>query len=211
MKPEIRHPKTAMRFLLTSALAALALAGATPSQAYPEFQQFIVKHSRRPVNCAFCHANADGPEGTAPGQIGHLTSAEQAELVRARTTFEPGSKLNSPILNGFGNHIINSLGKRKFLEYRLAPAQLADALPKDSDLDGDGIPDAKEYLAGTHPLLSSDGDPWLLFRANFQRNFPQICLTLAATVAGLWGLGHLLRGFAATTRLKDEEAEESVH
>jgi len=211
MKSEIRNPKFALGSRLLFALAVFALAGTTPLHAYPEFQQFIVKHSGRPVNCAFCHANADGPEGAGPGQIGHLTAAEQAELVRARTMFEPGAKLNSPILNAFGNHLINTLGKRKFLELRLAPAQLAEALPKDSDLDGDGIPDAKEFLAGTHPLIASDGDPWLLFRANFQRSFPQIALTLAATVAGLWGLGHLLHGFAAATRSKDDEAEESAH
>ena len=196
------------RHHLFLALVLLATSGTIQLPAHPEFQQFIVKHSGRPVNCAFCHANADGPEGAGLGQIGHLTAAEQAELVRARTTFEPGAKLNSPILNAFGNHIINRLGKRKFLELRLAPAQLAETLPKDSDLDGDGIPDVKEFLAGTHPLISSDGNPWLLFRANFRRNLTPIALTLAATVAGLWGLGHLLHGFAVAARLKDDEAEE---
>jgi hypothetical protein len=188
----------------------LAALGLLRLQAYPEFQQFIVKQSGRPVNCAFCHANADGPEGTAPGQIGHLTATEQADLVRARAAFEPGQKVNSPILNAFGNHLINTLGKRKFLELRLAPVRLAESLPKDSDLDGDGIPDAQEYLAGTHPLLKSDGNPWLLFRANFARNSVQILLTFVATVLGLWGLGHLLRGFASATRLETEDTEESA-
>jgi hypothetical protein len=191
-------------------LALLVGTGATPLQAYSEFQLFIVKGSGRPVNCAFCHAHDDGPEGAGPGQIGHLTAAEQAELVRARGAFEAGAKPNSPILNAFGNHIINSLGKRRFLELRLVPAQLAGELPKDSDLDRDGIPDTKEFLAGTHPLIPSDGDPWLLFQANFRRDLPQIVLTLAATVAGLWGLGHLLQGFAAATRGKDEESEEAA-
>jgi hypothetical protein len=189
-------------------LLAAALFTATASvRAYPEFQQFIVKQSGRKVNCALCHAHADGPEGTAPGQIGHLTAAEQAQLVRARGAFEPGQKVNSPILNGFGNQIINSLGKRRFLEMRLAPGQLAEALPKDSDLDGDGIPDAQEYLAGTHPLLKSDGQPWLLFRANFAQNSGQIVVTLLATILGLWGLGHMLHGFAAAA---DGEAEEET-
>jgi hypothetical protein len=197
--------KSPIRFIIV-ALAWFAATGST--QAYPEFQQFIVKQSGRKVNCAFCHAHADGPEGTAPGQIGHLTGAEQAELVRARGAFEPGQKINSPILNAFGNHIINSLGKKRFLEIRLAPAQLAEALPKDSDLDGDGIPDAQEYLAGTHPLLKSDGQPWLLLRANFAHNSTQILLTLAATVIGLWGLGHLLRGFAAAADVEEEEEAE---
>ncbi len=189
-------------------LACTLFAASVSVQAYPEFQQFIVKQSGRKVNCAFCHAHADGPEGTAAGQIGHLTAAEQLELVRARGAFEPGQKVNSPILNGFGNHLINSLGKRRFLEMRLAPALLAEALPKDSDLDGDGIPDAQEYLAGTHPLLKSDGQPWLLFRANFRHSSGQILLTLAATVVGLWGLGHLLRGFAAAAHVETEEEPE---
>jgi hypothetical protein len=209
MKSEIPNPSSHRQLLF--ALALLATSSTTPLQAYPEFQQFIVRQSGRPVNCAFCHANADGPEGTGPGQIGHLTAAEQAELVRARAAFEPGAKPNSPILNAFGNHIINSLGKRRFLELRLAPAQLAVALPKSSDLDGDGIPDNQEFMAGTHPLIPSDGDPWALFQANFRRNLRQIALTLAATVAGLWGLGHLLHGFAAATRLKDEESEETAN
>lgn len=187
---------------------AVVMVGVARVQAYPEFQQHIVKTTRRPANCALCHTHPDGPEGAAPGQIGHLTQVEQAELVRARGAFEPGQKVNSPILNGFGNHIINSLGKRRFLETRLAPAQLAEALPKDGDLDHDGIPDAQEYLAGTHPLLESDGNPWLLFRANFARNSTQILLTLAATVVGLWGLGHLLRGFAAAAHVEDKEEAE---
>ncbi len=184
---------------------ALALGAASPLQAYPEFQQSVVKTSRRAVNCALCHSHPDGPEGAAPGQIGRLTAAEQAELVRARAAFEPNAKPNSPILNAFGNHIVQSLGKRRFLELRLAPEQLAAALPKDSDLDGDGIADAEEYRAGTHPLLRSDGAPWLLFRANLQRNLPQILVVLAATLLGFYGLRHLLRGFAATAPNEEEE------
>jgi hypothetical protein len=174
-------------------------------RAYPEFQQHIVKSTRRPVNCALCHTHTDGPEGTAPGQIGHLTAAQQAELGRARAAFEPNAKPNSPILNAFGNHIINSIGKKKFLEVRLAPAQLPELLPKDSDLDRDGIIDTTELTLGTHPLIKSDGAPWLLFKASFLGNIPQILLALAATVVGLWGLGHLLHGFAAAAHLEEEE------
>lgn len=191
----------------TLGLTLTALVGAPRLQAYPEFQQFVVKHTGRPINCALCHANADGPEGTAPGQIGHLSAAEQAELGRARAAFEPGAKPNSPILNAFGNHIINSLGKKKFLELRLAPAQLGEALPKESDLDHDGISDAQEYAQGSHPLIKSDGQPWLLFKTNLVRGWPQILLALAATVTGLWGLGHLLHGFDIATRLKEENEE----
>ena len=188
-------------------IPALALFGTFRAQAYPEFQQAVVKQSGRPINCALCHTHADGPEGTSPGQIGHLTSAGQVELGRARAAFEPGAKPASPILNAFGNHIIDRLGKKKFLELRLVPAQLGDALPQDSDLDGDGIPDAQEYAQGTHPLIKSDGQPWRLFKANFARSGSQILLALAATVIGLWGLGHLLRGFATATRLPDDHEE----
>ena len=171
---------------VTYAVALAVLAAAATAQAYPEFQQYIVKSTGRPVNCAMCHAHPDGPEGAAPGQIGHLTLAQQGELGRARAAFEPNSKANNPLLNAFGNHIINSIGKKKFLEVRLSPGQLAGLLPKDSDLDGDGIPDAVELAMGTHPLIKSDGDPWLLFKAGLRSNLPQILLALGATVIGLW-------------------------
>ena len=192
---------------LLFALAALVAITAR-LEANPEYQRFIVKNSGRPVNCAFCHAHPDGPEGTAPGQIGRLTAAEQERLGRARASFEPGGKVNSPILNEFGNHIINSIGKKKFLELRLAPEQLAQALPKDSDLDHDGILDLHEYLDGTHPLIASDGRPWLLFKHNFKRDLPQVFLALMATLAGLYGWRHVLQGFSAATQLKDDENDE---
>ncbi len=188
----------------------IVLATANTLQAYPELQKQIVKSSGRNVNCAMCHEHSDGPEGTAPGQIGHLTSAEQAELGRARAAFNPGGNVKSPILNAFGNHIINSLGKKQFLELKVTPAELADKLPQDSDLDKDGIPDAVELRTGTHPLIKSDGQPWLLFKANFAENFTQILLMLAATILGLWGLRHLLHGFDAATRSDVcDEYEES--
>lgn len=186
------------------------MTGAACLQAYPEYQQFVVKNSQRPINCAMCHAHPDGPEGTAPGQLGRLTPAEQDRLGRARAAFEPGAKVDSPILNAFGNHIINSIGKKKFLEIRVMPSQLAEALPKNSDLDHDGVPDVREFLDGTHPLNPSDGDPWRLFKHNFFEKLPQILLTLVATGLGLYGLSHLLMGFAVATRLKEDE-EESAH
>jgi len=188
-----------------TALAVLAVAGT--AQAYPEFQKFVSQKSGRTVNCAMCHMHSDGPEGAAPGQIGHLTLAEQTELGRARAAFEPNANVKSPILNAFGNHIINCLGKKQFLELRVTPAELANKLPKDSDLDADGITDVNEYLSGTHPLIKSDGRPWLLFKANLAANLGQIVLMLAATVLGLWGLHHLLHGFDVATRLHDDDEE----
>lgn len=172
--------------------------------AYPEFQAFVTKNSGRPINCAMCHRHADGPEGAGVGQIGRLNASELERLGRARAAFAPGVQVDSPILNAFGNHIIESVGKTKFLEFRVAPAQLAAALLPQSDLDHDGISDAQEFLDGTHPLNKNDGHPWLLFQANFKRTFPQILLTLAATILGLYGLTHLLRGFGVATRTREE-------
>jgi hypothetical protein len=192
-----------------SLIILLALVVAAPAlHANPEFHRFIVKNSGRSIDCAFCHVNRDGPEGTGPGQIGHLTPAELEKLGRARAALAPNMKPESPILNVFGNHIINSIGKQKFAELRLAPEQLARALPKDSDLDHDGIPDAQEYLDGTHPLMKGDGRPWLLFRNNFRANLAQILLAFGATVIGLFGLRHLLNGFAIAANVDEDEEEE---
>jgi hypothetical protein len=195
----------AARRRLALALALILLPVA--ARAYPEFQAFVVKHSGRPINCALCHTHKDGPEGTAPGQIGQLSPAELERLGRARAAFEPGTRVDSPILNPFGNHIIQQVGKKRFLEFRVAPEQLAAALASDSDLDHDGIPDAREYLDGTHPLNKSDGHPWLLFQTNVQRNMLPLLLALAATALGLYGLTHLLRGFDAATRAHGEDEE----
>jgi hypothetical protein len=193
------HPfPTAWKFLIVLTSTGTVLA-------YPEFQKQIVESSGRTVNCAMCHEHPDGPEGTAPGQIGHLTSAEQAELGRARAAFNPGGNVKSPILNNFGNHLVNSLGKKQFLELKVTPAGLADKIPQDSDLDQDGISDAVELRTGTHPLIKSDGQPWLLFKANFSENLTQILLMLAATVLGLWGLKHLLHGFDIAAHSPDND------
>jgi hypothetical protein len=181
------------------------LASASPAWSYPEFREYIVRHSGRSVNCAMCHVNADGPQGTGPGQLGKLTAPEQERLARARLALQPGQPVDSPILNAFGNHIVHSLGKTKVVELRLAPDQLAELLPKESDLDGDGIPDVQEYLDGTHPLNRHDGNPWLLFKTNLVRYWSEIVLTVVATLAGLYGLNHLLQGFARATRLSSED------
>jgi hypothetical protein len=192
-----------------SLIILLALCVAAPAlRANPEFHRFIVKNSGRSIDCALCHVNRDGPEGTGPGQIGHLTPQEMEKLGRARAALAPNMKPESPILNAFGNHIINSIGKQKFAELRMAPEQLAKALPKDGDLDHDGIPDAQEYLDGTHPLMKSDGRPWLLFKNNFRANLAQILLAFGATVIGLFGLRHLLNGFAIAADADEEEEDK---
>ncbi len=176
--------------------AVLVLASLSAASAYPEFQRAIARKSGRAINCAMCHNHPDGPEGAAFGQIGSLTPEQIKKLQEARAAFLPGRNVENPLLNAFGNHIIKDIGKKKFLELRLTPDRLADALDPKSDLDHDGIPDAQELRDGTHPLLKSDGRPWLLFRHNFQKNRGQIILTVLATLAGLYGLKHLLQGFA---------------
>lgn len=168
---------------------------AGPAFAYPEFQAFIKAHSGRNVNCAMCHAHPDGPEGLKPGQIGSLNPQQLEALNKARAALEPGQDVHSPILNAFGNHIIQVPGKQQFLQIRQDPAKLVDALGKESDLDQDGISDTDEYLAGTLPIDPNYGDPWTLFRINFQRRWFHILMVALATAAGLYGLSNLIHGF----------------
>ncbi|MCS6886002.1 MAG: hypothetical protein RMM17_13955 [Acidobacteriota bacterium] len=169
--------------------------------AYPEFQKFSQMNSGRTVNCAMCHTHPDGPNGAAFGQIGSLNAEQIERLNQARAAFDPGRDVNSPILNAFGNHIIKTLGKTKFLEYRSRPKELATALGTSSDLDEDGVPDAREYLEGTHPLNKANGNPWLLFVHNFKRNKVHVVLIFLATVVTIYGLVNLLRGAHAAHEL----------
>lgn len=199
-------PRSARAVL--AALLLLALAPALPTGAYPEYETWVEETSGRYVNCALCHTHPDGPEGVKPGQIRSLDRAELERLNRARRAFEPGQDVDSPVLNDFGDRIIEELGKRRFLEIRSQdPALLADALGGDSDLDGDGIPDATEYREGTHPLDPRHGAPLRLLRHNLVRYWFDILMIVLATVAGLWGLDHLL-AWAARRRESEERAEE---
>lgn len=185
-----------MRF--GSWIAAMgALLAAAPAFGYAEFQIFVQEHSGRTVNCAMCHTHPDGPEGLKPGQLGSLNPGELERLNRARAAFEPGQEVDNPLLNDFGNLIMERLGKTRVLELRQDPGRLADEFGYDSDLDGDGIPDAEEYLAGTHPLNPESGDPWRLFWINLRRNAFHVAMLLIATAAGVYGLNHLVRGFEA--------------
>jgi hypothetical protein len=177
------------------ALAALALPACTATAgAYPEFQKFVQGRSGRAVNCAMCHTNPDGPDGAGFGQIGSLTPEELARLNRARGAFDPGQDVESPILNRFGNHIVATTGKTRLLELRSRPEELAAALGAESDLDGDGIPDSREYLEGTHPLKKTDGNPWLLFVNNLIRYRFHVVMIVIATALTIYGLANLLRG-----------------
>lgn len=183
-------------------ICVIALASAQVALAYPEFQQFIQRNSGRNVNCAMCHVNSDGPEGLKPGQIGSLTREEMDRLNKARAAFEPGQRVDSPILNTFGNHIMETVGKNRFLQLRLDPAGLAEALGRESDLDDDGICDADEYLEGTHPLDAHHGSPWRLFKTNARRYAFHIAMMVLATAAGVYGLNNLLRAFDAAAHAR---------
>lgn len=190
-------------------LACWAVGAAAPTFAYPEFEAWVEESSGRYVNCALCHTHADGPEGVKPGQIRSLTQQELEALNRARAAFEPGQEVDSPILNDFGDHIMEELGKRRFLEIRTTdPGELADALGYESDLDGDGIPDATEYREGTHPLNARHGAPWRLLAHNLAAHWFDVLMIALATVFGLYGLNHLLEWAAMRT---EEEVEEERH
>lgn len=192
-----------MRMHAAIATAAVLAAGA--AQAHPQFQAFVDQHSGRKVNCAMCHAHPDGPEGLKPGQIGSLNTQQMDALNRARAAFEPGQEVKSPILNEFGNEMVRQLGKTRILELLQDPGALATALDPASDIDGDGVPDYEEYLAGTLPTDPHHGPPWRLFAINLRRNIFHIAMILLATAAGLYGLRHLLHGLDATLPNADGE------
>jgi hypothetical protein len=185
--------RRAGRLVARTLLALAATAVAPPVLGYPEFEVWVERHSGRFVNCALCHSHPDGPEGVKPGQIRSLDAAELARLNRARAAFEPGQEVDSPILNDFGDLVMERLGKRRFLEIRATdPGLLAAALDGDSDLDGDGIADATEYLEGTHPLEALSGAPRRLLGRNLARHWFEILMIALATAFGVWGLRHLL-------------------
>jgi len=186
-----------------AAAALFGLVACGSASAYPEFQKYSQTRSGRTVNCAMCHANPDGPDGAGAGQIGGLKPDELERLNKARAAFEPGQPVDSPILNAFGSHIIQSIGKTRFLEMRSHPEELALALGDGSDIDGDGVPDAQEYVEGTNPLDAANGNPWRLFVHNLSRYRFHVVMILAATVVTIFGLANILRGAHASTEVDD--------
>lgn len=186
------------RSVLLFALSVVIGAGFIgDAQAYPEFQKYTQTNSGRVTNCAMCHVNPDGPEGAGHGQIGSLKADGLERLGRARAAFEPGADVDSPILNGFGNTIVRTIGKSKVLELRSRPGDLAAMLDQASDLDSDGISDAREYAEGTHPLQAGSGDPWSLFVTNLRRSGFHVGAIFVASLLTMYGLANLLRGWHA--------------
>ncbi|MHB0935186.1 MAG: thrombospondin type 3 repeat-containing protein [Armatimonadota bacterium] len=164
--------------------------------AFPEFQTYSEKHSGRPGNCGMCHAHPDGPSGSEARQLGSLTPEEMERVNLSRAALEPGQEIDSPILNAFGNHIIKAVGAKKVVDAQKDPAELATALGNTSDLDGDGIADAREFLDGTDPLDRNHGDPGKLLLINLQRHWGQvlfIVVTLSLILLGLTGVLKTLR------------------
>ncbi len=183
-------------------LLAIAVLAAQPALAYPEFEVWSEKTSGKFIDCALCHSHPDGPEGVKAGQIRSLSRQELERLGEARAAFEPGIAIDNPILNPFGDRIIEKLGRKKFIEIRASdPGQLVALYGMDSDLDGDGIPDMREYMEGSSPVDSRSGDPWSLFATNLRRSWLDIFMTILATLAGLYGVNKLLLWF-------EHEAEE---
>lgn len=190
--------------------AMIALAWSGIAAAYPEFEQYIDQTSGRYVNCSLCHTHPEGPEGVKPGQIGSLSPQEMEQLNKARAAFEPGQEIDNPVLNDFGDSIIQQLGKREFLQMRTRPEDLAGALRKDTDLDGDSISDVEEYSAGTLPLDPRHGDPWRLFLHNLRDRWFHVAMLLVATALGFYGLGAFVHAFEARARQQAADPEESA-
>lgn len=181
---------------------ALILLVPKSADAYSEFEAAIEEVSGRTINCAYCHEHADGPDGVKPGQIGSLTPSERKMLNKARTSFEPGGQVDSPILNDFGDHLINVIGKKAIVKLKDRPLDLP-VLLGDSDLDHDGIVDGDEFLDGTHPLIHEHGNPWRLLVINLKREWFSLMMLLLATVFGIFGIEHMLHWFG-------HEAERAV-
>jgi len=183
-----------MHFVRLLAIGALCLWTAARVVAFPEFQRYSQRHSGVSIDCAMCHINPGGPVGSEFGQIGSLDAQDQARLNQARAALNPGQIVDNPILNAFGDRIVQSLGMLTVLQLRSDPAGLAPALGNVSDLDKDGIPDATEYLDGTNPLDPESGKPALLLGNRLAGHWLSLTFAFIALGLLLYGLLKLRRG-----------------
>jgi len=182
-----------MKFFLSLGLITFFLI--SNALAHPEYLQYFKKESGRPINCAMCHKDPEGPEGVKPDQIGGLSKEDKKLLELARKA-KPGDNIINPILNPFGNEILNTIGHDKLVELEKDPGAIPGLLSRTSDLDHNGIPDYQKLLNGTDPLNPNDGLPWKLFIINFGRNWFQIMMTVLATISGVFGLCYTILWFS---------------
>jgi hypothetical protein len=200
----LRQFSNKQKVLLICSTVFYSLLGAVNSCfCYPQFQDFAEHNSGRTVNCALCHSNSDGPTGDGPGQVGGLSTQELKRLDNARTALDPGKNVDNPLLNRFGNEIIRKLGRTKFIQLMSNPKHLAAELGNQSDLDGDGIPDAVEYLDGTDPLNKFHGDPVRLLLINLKKFKLHVLVATLAIFCLSYGFRHLLI-FLAIAKAKEE-------
>jgi len=183
-----------MRFIRLPAICILCLWAMTRAGAFPEFQRYSQRHSGVPTDCAMCRINPGGPVGSEFGQIGSLNAQDQARLNQARAALNPGQVVDNPILNAFGDRIVQTLGMLNVLQLRSDPAGLAPALGTTSDLDKDGIPDSTEYLDGTNPLDPESGKPGLLLGTRLARHWISLVFAILALGLLLYGLLKLRQG-----------------
>ena len=150
------------------------LIGNSPVFAFNEFQSFIELKSKKQLNCAYCHSHVNGPEGNELGQLGSL-SEEQKQLTAYNQFLSANKELvDSPILNEFGNYLVEKLGYETIVKAQDDPDKIVQGL-KDSDLDHDGISDSEELLNGTLPNDPLDGNPFKLFVSNIKKKWIEIC------------------------------------
>jgi hypothetical protein len=166
---------------------------AQEANAYPEFQRYIQVNSGRFVDCSMCHTHPEGPAGSKRGQIGRLDKNELLALAEARLAFQPNTNVENPVLNKFGNLILKTLGKTEILKFRQNPELLGSKMPKESDLDEDGVSDIKEMYLGTHPLDKTHGPPWLLFKSNFKKHAGVILALILAMFTFIYAINLLQR------------------
>lgn len=186
---------------------ALILLNASPVFAYPEFETAVKMASGRNVNCALCHRNGEGPEGNNRGQMGRLLPTELDALSVARGAMVPGTAVDSPILNAFGNHLVSNLGRTKIIEARLrGQANPLDGLSNLSaslstiDFDGDGASDREELFAGTHPAMAHHGPLLTTISHRLKVHFWRILFTALGCALMLWGLRHLILAGKASSK-----------
>lgn len=174
-----------MSFRVLLVTAGMWLASFHSAIAFPQYADWISEKSGKPIDCAYCHVNAEGPQGGGPGQIGSLSDVQLAKL---RTP-------ESPILNAFGQSLIKHLGYEGVAQGLTDPAGVAQKM-KAFDMDGDGISDGDEMLYGTLPSDSLSAPPQLVWQKRLEKHMPFVLLVGGCGVAGAIALFMLSKKLA---------------